>query len=404
MKIINQSYEVLNRESSSPEDVYKYIESIGRTCYKSEENITPTSAAKFVNMLNARHHWAMLEHFIFRIKAPRCVAGSIRALGEYNDTNLTEVVKYFRFIFIYDTDEFAADAIIIASPTAINNLSEALKNSQFIGKPGKLGFNASAIRVIAFINELHAQYPLIINEFTETYDYFENSYFDLERYDARLISTNHKVNIIDDKKFYEIVNKTEADPKIDPFVYEAINLLRLGSWFSVRFIINRGVSHELVRHRPASYAQESTRYVDYSKDKYNSEITVIKPYYLEDDSQEYKAWHDICIDSEKAYFKLRNMGVAAQWARGVLPTDVKTEIVCTATLNEWLHIFNMRCDAPAHPQIREVMIPLFIEISKYYRNNFFNDNELLKNELNKLFDPITQKILSQKISWRNNNG
>lgn len=123
---------------------------------------------------------------------------------------------------------------------------------------------------------------------------------------------------------------------------------------SVRFICDRGVSHEIVRHRIASYSQESTRYCNYSKEKFGREITVIKPLFWEEGSNEYKIWYDAMLHSELAYQELMQMGVKPQEARSILPNSLKTEIVVTMNLREWRHFFKLRTASNAHPQMREI--------------------------------------------------
>ena len=132
--------------------------------------------------------------------------------------------------------------------------------------------------------------------------------------------------------------------------------------FSVKFICDRGVSHEIVRHRLASYCQESTRYCNYSKDDFQSEITVIKPCYLDKSAAGYQIWERSCKNAETAYFDLLDFGCAPQEARAVLPNSLKTEIVMTANLREWRHFLKLRTSPAAHPQIREVAIPLLNEL------------------------------------------
>jgi thymidylate synthase (FAD) len=127
---------------------------------------------------------------------------------------------------------------------------------------------------------------------------------------------------------------------------------------TVKFIVDRGVSHEIVRHRMASYCQESTRYCNYTKDDFNNEITVIKPFFLTEGSIGWHHWRYSCEAAEKAYFDLLEWGCTPQEARSVLPNSLKTELVMTANLREWRHFLNLRCSKAAHPQIREVAIPL----------------------------------------------
>ena len=130
---------------------------------------------------------------------------------------------------------------------------------------------------------------------------------------------------------------------------------------SVKFICDRGVSHEIVRHRLASYAQESTRYCDYSLGKHGNEITVIEPFFFKEGTPEYSAWFAACQASETMYLDLLSMGRSPQEARSVLPNSLKTEIVVTMNLREWIHFFNLRAlgttGAP-HPQMKESAMPV----------------------------------------------
>ena len=122
---------------------------------------------------------------------------------------------------------------------------------------------------------------------------------------------------------------------------------------SVRFITNRGVTHELVRHRLASYSQESTRYVNYK----NKGIEFIRPCWWESwTDREREVWLDSMRQAEKAYTNLLGLGSIPEQAREVLPNSLKTEIVMTANLREWRHVFTLRCNKRAHPQIRELML------------------------------------------------
>lgn len=133
---------------------------------------------------------------------------------------------------------------------------------------------------------------------------------------------------------------------------------------TVKFICDRGISHEIVRHRLASYCQESTRYCNYAKDDFSSEITVIEPFYLESDTAAWKQWEYSCEVAEGVYFNLLDWGCTPQEARAVLPTSLKTEVVMTANLREWRHFFKLRCSGAAHPQMREVSIPLCKALQK----------------------------------------
>ena len=159
------------------------------------------------------------------------------------------------------------------------------------------------------------------------------------------------------------------------------------SSLSVKFTVDRGVSHELVRHRIASFAQESTRYVNYSLNKFGSEINVIdinggikldgKMKDMDENDYAYsmivREWEAAMEDAEKHYMKLMELGATPQIARSVLPNSTKTEITITANYREWRNFFKLRVPATAHPQMREVTIPLLKE---------------LKNRLPIIFDDI----------------
>ena len=159
------------------------------------------------------------------------------------------------------------------------------------------------------------------------------------------------------------------------------------SSLSVKFVVDRGVSHELVRHRIASFAQESTRYVNYSLEKFGNEINVIdlEPGMMLDGklknmtSQEltaiYQEWISSMYDAEKHYMKMIELGATPQIARSILPNSTKTEITITANYREWRNFFKLRVPNTAHPQMREVTIPLLNE---------------LKNKLPIIFDDIKE--------------
>ncbi len=133
---------------------------------------------------------------------------------------------------------------------------------------------------------------------------------------------------------------------------------------TVQFICNRGFTHELVRHRLASFSQESTRYCNYTKDKFGSEITVIKPSGLNEGTETYDIWLNAMQNAERSYMEMIEKGATTEIARGILPIDIKTEIVITTNLREWRHILKLRTSNAAHPSMRELMIPLTKELKK----------------------------------------
>lgn len=134
---------------------------------------------------------------------------------------------------------------------------------------------------------------------------------------------------------------------------------------TVKFVTDRGISHEIVRHRLASYAQESTRYCNYSQDKFGHELTFIIPDFLEYGSEGFKLWKDEMKQVEKTYFAMLEAGHTPQEARSVLPNSLKTELVMTANLREWRAFFKLRAansTGAAHPQMLEITRPLLDDL------------------------------------------
>ena len=135
---------------------------------------------------------------------------------------------------------------------------------------------------------------------------------------------------------------------------------------TVRFVIDRGVSHELVRHRIVAFSQESTRFCNYAKGSFGNELTFIRPCFWKDSAIMYALWQDAMERAESTYIALINKGAKPEEARSVLPNSLKTEVVVTANLREWRHIFKLRTSNKAHPQMREVMMPLWMQLCDRY--------------------------------------
>lgn len=145
---------------------------------------------------------------------------------------------------------------------------------------------------------------------------------------------------------------------------------------TVKLTVDRGVTHEIVRHRIASYAQESTRYCNYAQDKFGGEVTYIdlkggmeldlkvSALDAETASEIYREWVDACLDAERHYFKMLELGASPQIARSVLNNSTKSEICITMNMREWRHFFKLRTATAAHPQMREAVIPLLDEFKK----------------------------------------
>lgn len=202
---------------------------------------------------------------------------------------------------------------------------------------------------------------------------------DMDDYDNII----HKI-----EKIGRVCYKSEGNISDDSAERFITNILKRGhesviehEAITVRMICDRGVTHEIVRHRIASYSQESTRYCNYTSDKFGNEITVIDlaggfEYDLdkENDRKKYNAWMRAMENAEKSYFEMLELGATPQEARSVLPNSLKTEIVMTMNLRAWRNFFRLRCDRAAHPQMREVA-NIALKVFKERLPIFFRDFE-----------------------------
>lgn len=204
-----------------------------------------------------------------------------------------------------------------------------------------------------------------------------------------IISTNNYTDMLEKvEKAGRVCYKSEdriAEGSAETFIR---NILKSGhesviehDSITVRVICDRGVTHEIVRHRIASYSQESTRYCNYSKDKFGSQITCIDiatgfQYDLENehDRLKYEVWQTAMEDAERHYFKMLELGAKPQEARSILPNSLKTEMVITMNLREWRHFMKLRTSERAHPQIRELAGMLLNEFIERFPV-FFEDLE-----------------------------
>ncbi len=292
MKLIKPKYEIIEQEAGE-DGIYKMIELAGRTCYKSEDKITPDSARGFVERMIKSGHGAMLEH------------GTV-----YLD------MSYGLMDRVYEMDNKHSVQDYIRNPYSRVN-----------------------IRVID-------------NFFTHYY-----------------VTTNLRVLVendwLDDLQYL-----------CEPTEYHERRV-------TVKFTCDRGVSHEFVRHRVFSFAQESSRYCNYSKDKFGHELTFIIPTWIDTihdgDTFSYDANIDMWQKSEdanasnflqsiafaeKTYLTLLFNGWKPQQARAVLPNALKTELVMTGFVSDWKHFFELRDDAHAHPQAQELAKPLHEDFIK----------------------------------------
>ena len=294
-------------------DPLKKIELVGRICYKSEGKITEESAPAFVSGLIKRGHEAMLEHASFCFESGEAAWMMMRLLPK----------NFIRSTFRCTKHE---QSLISGNVRAWREVFKLLHEKDKIPPIFE-----------CFIKE----HPTLFPEFQD-YPF------------SPMLDSYERIKLV----------------KPDEMTLEE-KLMHCD--VSVRFVVDRGISHEIVRHRVASYAQESTRYCNYSKDGFGGQITYIEPNYLTPDTVGYTVWADAMEDCERAYFCLLADGLTPQEARAVLPTSLKTELVMTANLAEWRHFFALRAlnaTGKAHPQMLEVTVPLLEEFRRRFGGLF----------------------------------
>lgn len=347
MRMIKPGFEIYDIPDATDHDaVLMHLEKIGRTCYKSEDMITTDSASKFLQNIRNRKHWAMLEHYIFVVSIPEWMYDNIKHLiveACYNEDS--EFILKSSFLHITewnDCNNQKYNYLASFSATTLNYLIACDLVNDGLGNP-----------------------------IAQLFQFMKN------RYPELMMDPNGIIRECDSS--IEFLSRDE--------IKSLPNWLReIHDFMSVKFTVDRGVTHEIVRHRPASYAQESTRYCNYSKGKFGNEITVITPSFFakEDndavDNLMFDMWKHSCEVAEREYFDLLQFGATPQQARSVLPNSLKADIVMTATLHEYRHFFDMRCDPPAHPQMKEVTCPFLREAnSNTYYEHMFDDKMYMAN-------------------------
>lgn len=292
------------------QDALKKIEMCGRVCYKSEKKIEEGSAEKFVANIIKRGHEAVLEHGSFIFEATYDLYHEIRVVISEMETNIG-FVSFLRF-----TND----------------------NNRFI-----VSGNVRAWRNF-------------FKSWFEYYGWIQNDMKKFIKENPILFPEFQNVKFFGKSKGLKPLKVTDLQTENE----------KLTHWdVTVKFVTDRGISHELVRHRVASFCQESTRYCNYSRDDFGKEITFIIPPFLDYKSVGWNVWKDTMKACEDAYFKLLEIGLTAQEARGVLPTNLKTEVVMTENLKYWLHFFTLRTANAAHPQMTEVSRPLLDDFKSF---------------------------------------
>jgi thymidylate synthase (FAD) len=278
------------------------IEKAARTCYKTEDKITEGSAERMVRMLIQRGHEAMLEH------------------GDY--------------IFLLEDYKI------------LDNIAYSLRRLMESGADVPLLTFTNLNQRPIISGNVRAWRELLATRCGAAY-YFTGAIDPI--YTADLVPEEERID----------------DPRVKQIHYSDLygnDEKRVHLRQTVRFTVDRGVTHEFVRHRVMSFAQESTRYVDYSGDG----IAVIEPCFLEEHTEPYDLWKRQCMSADTAYTHEKRLGLKPEEARTVLPQSTKAELVMTGTLRQWDHFFDMRArqtTGKAHPQAAEVAIPLMKEMA-----------------------------------------
>ncbi len=305
MKIIDPTFEIQDRLDRA--SLVIRLEECGRICYKSEELITEESALPFVSKIAAHGHNSVLEMAAVTLK----VGADAGAIAELYGCQP-------KFLFI-DAHE---DGILVTG--SIRSFRE-------------IYLRCSEIKLVsAMVNYLGSRHPYL----------FEGVW---NKDTAK--ETVSQVSV-------EKIELAEVD-KMAP------SLLHRHRFVGVKFFVNRAVTHEMVRHRPCSFLQESQRYCRYSQDKFDNQVTFIKPMFFKEESKEYGLWVKAMEETEELYLKLLETSTP-QAARTVLPNSCKTEIIVYCNLEEWQHIFRLRTTSAAEPSMREIMIPLHEEMKQRY--------------------------------------
>jgi len=305
MKVIEPYFEI--QDDLDQSSLAVRLEVCGRICYKSEDQITEDSAIPFVTKIAAHGHNSVLETAAVTLKL-KCGPGHVVDL-------LSCQPKYLV------VDRIENGMLVTGSIRSFRELYVSCPDNQVV---------SSLVFVLA------AKEPFLFDDILKKTTPLES---DLE-------ITVKKISL------------REVDD-LPP------DLLMRHRFVGVKFVVNRAVTHELVRHRPCSFLQESQRYCRYSQDKYDGQVTFIKPMFYEEGSDDYNLWLESMEYTESKYLKLLETS-SPQAARTVLPNSCKTEIIVYCNLTEWQHIIKLRTSRPAEPSMREIMIPLAAEMAKRY--------------------------------------
>jgi thymidylate synthase (FAD) len=310
MKVIPASFEIqddLDRQSLAVR-----IEACGRICYKSEEKISGDSATPFIKAILKHGHNSVTEMGVITLRL------------DFDPESLAHKFMARQPRFLQIDRPGKGQMLITGSVRAYRELFREYPSDKLIKA------------MVGFLGE---RYPLFFDDLTPPHGWMPQTGVEI------------------DKLSLQQVEKLPAE------------LQARHRYVGVKFITNRAVTHELVRHRPCSFLQESQRYCRYSEDKFANQVTFIQPMFFMEGSEEYRLWEKAMAETEKIYLKLLKTS-SPQAARTVLPNSCKTEIIVYCNLLEWLHIFRLRTTQAAEPSMREVMIPLLHEFGRRYPAQF----------------------------------
>lgn len=342
MKAVNAGHRLISEKSPT-----KKIEQIARVCYKSEDKICEGSDFKMIKNLVGRKHLAMLEHANVCLEVNKEVYNFMNSMCKMlmEDVRTDKEAQrcYLRFSRFFVEENTEEDVLIPRRFLISGNMRAWLETFEKLEN-----MKALIPEVCEAVVNAAGGVTGVLYQFVGHNDPVDACY----KFDARNIS----IKTITD---YSQLSDQER---------------MLHETFTILFTCDRGVTHELVRMREASFAQESTRYCNYSLDKHGSQVSVIDPLFFEEGTEAYEEWEKAMLDAERHYLRLtEDLKVPAQQARTVLPHSTKVDIAMTANLREWYHIFNLRaCDAtgPCHPQMTEIMRPCFRDMREMYRFAF----------------------------------
>ena len=331
MKIIEPSAYVLRRKNKN---VLQCIESAARIAYKSENKITPESAKPFCDMLLAKEHYPVFEFANLHFK-----------FCGYTEIECAQKDEYRKKI-----DEFAL--ILRAHPYL--HVTEKMEVRPKVGLQ-KAVYVSGTVRAFeeAIGNPLEVCAKYSDNLIWAGFVCYLQNYFIEEGLPEGIPEKIFYCNLWKDKLAFAPVRTGELFVNLDEAEY--LQHFMAG----VHFTCSRAVSHELVRHRPCSFIQQSQRYCNYSNERFGREVTFIKPSaFYPEGSPEYKVWEESMTQAEKSYMELLDKGCTPQSARNVLPNSCATEIIMYATITEWLHILKLRTSPAADPAMQQLMKPL----------------------------------------------